>query len=756
MSYIKRRQFLQFAGSALAAAGFSQLDIMRQSQEYGKVLAQSTPRKLALLVGINEYINNIPPLGGCEQDVLLQRELLIHRFGFKDADILPLIGKQATRQGILQAFNEHLIKQAKPGDVVVFHFSGHGSLVQDKDRDTPDKLNSTLVPVDSSLPENGGVVLDIMGHTLFMLMYALQTDNVTMVLDSCHSGGAKRGRFRVRSRSGGSDFLPSPAEFEEQRKWLAKTGLSQQDFIKKRRQNVAKGTVITAVKRDQFAMDGQFSGFDAGVFTYALTQYLWQKTANESLTTTFSNVNQSAKKIAWEQRGGLDKEPEIESNLKPNQNKLIYFSPVKTIPAEAVVTGVSGAPPNSNIELWLGGIEAQSLEGFNEKSILNIIDAKGEAAGQVQIESRQGLNAKARLVSATKVQPAPGTLLQESIRTIPKNLTLKIGLDETLLDSAAIKQAQQALQTIPRVEAVTGQQETHYVLGRMSKTQHEQLQRRVANLPAVGSIGLFSPTLDAIVATSFGSTGEAVNVAVTRLQPQLKSLLAGRVVRYILGNAGTSRVNINVKMIVADSKKVLGQAFTARGIGKNTGASQPNKPVTLSDSGIPKLPVGMKVAFQIQNNETVPLYVSILSIDSSGKMDVIFPFDWSSSEGDALIQPGKQLLIPESGANNSTLQVSEPQGFSEALIIASTSPLRDSLRVLQTLAASRGVAGKRSFIPAVTGDEFLNLTDSLIDDLDRTTRGPSTGNTPLASDVRGIDVNKVATMSIPFEVTKLV
>ena len=49
MSYIKRRQFLQFAGSALATAGFSQLDIIRQSEQYGKVLGQSTPRKLALL-----------------------------------------------------------------------------------------------------------------------------------------------------------------------------------------------------------------------------------------------------------------------------------------------------------------------------------------------------------------------------------------------------------------------------------------------------------------------------------------------------------------------------------------------------------------------------------------------------------------------------------------------------------------------------------------------------------------------------------
>lgn len=360
--------------------------------------------------------------------------------------------------------------------------------------------------------------------------------------------------------------------------------------------------------------------------------------------------------------------------MKQNQNPYIYFSPVKTIPAEAVVTDISGAQMN----LWLGGIEAQSLEGFNSKSILNIIDAKGEAAGQVQIESRTGLNAKAKLLSATRVQPVRGTLLQESIRTIPKNLTLKIGLDDTLLDSAAIVQARAALQTMERIEAVTGQQETHYVLGFMTRDKYQQLQRRIVNLPAVGSIGLFTPTLDGVVTASFGNTGESVNAAVTRLQPQLKSLLAGRIVRYILGNASTSRINVIAKMIVADSKKVLGQAFTARGIGKNTGASQPNTPVKLSNLGTPKLPVGMKVAFQIQNNETVPLYVNILSIDSSGKMDVIFPLDWSSSEGDALVQAGKQVLIPEEGENNSTLHVSKPQGFSEALIIASTSPLRDS------------------------------------------------------------------------------
>ena len=197
---MKRRHFLQFAGSALTAIGISQLDIMQQGDKYTKALAQNTGRKLALLVGINEYSNGISPLDGCVNDVLLQKQLLTHRFGFNPKDIVTLTDSQATRQGILTAFEEHLIKQAKPGDIVVFHFSGHGGQVEDPDKDSPDGHNSTLIPIDSGNNSSGGTVEEIMGHTLFLLMYALKTDNVTVVLDSCHSGGAKRGNFVVRSQ----------------------------------------------------------------------------------------------------------------------------------------------------------------------------------------------------------------------------------------------------------------------------------------------------------------------------------------------------------------------------------------------------------------------------------------------------------------------------------------------------------------------------------------------------------------------------
>lgn len=119
--------------------GLSHLDIISKGNRYAQVLAQDTPRKLDFLSGINDYLTNDHFLGNLQggvTDVDLQQELLIHHFGFKFRDIVKLAShhffdKQPTRTNVLTAYEEDLIKQAKPGDVVVFHFSGHGSRLRD-------------------------------------------------------------------------------------------------------------------------------------------------------------------------------------------------------------------------------------------------------------------------------------------------------------------------------------------------------------------------------------------------------------------------------------------------------------------------------------------------------------------------------------------------------------------------------------------------------------------------------------------------
>lgn len=77
MSPIKRRQFLQFAGSALATLGINQLEFEQQAIRCAKVLAENTPRKRAVLVGINRYANpKYPALNGAVNDATLQKKLL--------------------------------------------------------------------------------------------------------------------------------------------------------------------------------------------------------------------------------------------------------------------------------------------------------------------------------------------------------------------------------------------------------------------------------------------------------------------------------------------------------------------------------------------------------------------------------------------------------------------------------------------------------------------------------------------------------
>ncbi|MEA5553178.1 caspase family protein [Anabaena cylindrica UHCC 0172] len=389
MSSISRRHFLYFAGSALATLGLNQLSFLEEAQNYGKVLAQSTPRKLALLVGINQYSSQ--PLEGCLNDVELQSHLLIHRFGFNPQDILILPDEKANRQGILEAFEEHLIKQAKPGDVVVYHYSGHGSRIFDPKPiavDTKDKegLNGTFVPVDSSLPagypHTGGTVKDIMGHTLYLLMSALSTENVTAVLDSCFSGGATRDG-RVRSRAGGKNVLVSADEKTYQEKWLSQLKMPPEAFVKGYRAGVAKGMVLAATNPQQLAREVNINGFRAGIFTYLLTQYLWQQdsTVDSAIASILPQIPKN-----FHQTPGYEIKPG--SNYK-SQPLFFVNNPAST--GNAVVTAVA----DNRVSLWLGGA---NLAALDEGTVFNVVNG----TGKVTLLNRKGLVGEATSVGVVK------------------------------------------------------------------------------------------------------------------------------------------------------------------------------------------------------------------------------------------------------------------------------------------------------------------------------------------------------------------
>ena len=203
---VSRRHFLQFSTAALSTLGLSQLQFKDRAWRYARALASDTRHKRALLVGINKYAtpslanrSGVPELKGAVNDVELQRQLLIHRFGFLSEDICVLTDENATRQAILDHYRDHLINGVGPNDVVVFHFSGHGSIVQDEVCDETDCVNSTVVPYDYGLITDNGKVADIMGHTRFLLDWQIPTDNTIIVLDCCYSGGGKPGQTHTQA-----------------------------------------------------------------------------------------------------------------------------------------------------------------------------------------------------------------------------------------------------------------------------------------------------------------------------------------------------------------------------------------------------------------------------------------------------------------------------------------------------------------------------------------------------------------------------
>ena len=772
---IKRRQFLQCTGSALATLGLSQLQIQHQGDRYARVLAQDTPRKLALLIGINHYnYKKWFSLAGAVNDVKLQKELLKHRFGFKEQDIVTLTDRKANYDHILQTFNQHLLKQAKPGDVVVFHYSGHGSQVADPDKVFEDGRTSTLVPVDSSLPfgypHKGGRVDDITGHTLWLLMASLDTENITFILDSCYSGGARQGILTIRSRPGDAELFrssnsniqlqASTQEQEYQRQLQARLNLANPEFARLRQRGIPKGVLIAAAKRNQKAVDAAFADINAGVFTYALTQYLWQKTDSNSFRKVMVNVSRTTRRIVEEDLKSLEiQEPEL--HIKPDSNndrQAIYFTNRQAFPAEAVVTEVGDN--DNQVEVFLGGVDPSSLAAFGKGAILTLIDDRGREKGLVEIESRQQLTARGQFPSsAPQGSIREGQFLQERVRGIPSDLILRIGLEPSL--GSDTDEAKQALESIRRVEALPlEEQEVQYIFGRVTPDYYKQLQQsRVAQLPEIGSIALFSPGLQ-LIPDSFGNSQETVTDAVNRLRTKFKSLLAARIIKLAL-NANSSRLNITAAVQIVDeegvAKEMVANAFTPRGGGISSITELDRSPTNFTSER--QIEVGKRIQILVQNNETQNLYVSILLISPDGTIDFLFPLNLSAKADEALVRPGETLRVPKVGRERFRLKVIEPVGIAETLIVASVSPLGTALKSLQQVAL-RGaeVRGESPDLEQLRGRpdkvrEPEEIINSLLGDLDEATRGSRD-----VKDVAGtsqIDTTRIAVMSATFEIVKI-
>jgi pimeloyl-ACP methyl ester carboxylesterase len=144
-----------------------------------------------LLVGIEDYPAPVSKLYGCISDVNHLHDYLKENFN-RNLYIEILKNSDASRDNIIKLFREHLGK-ANENDVVLFHYSGHGSreLSAPQFKEFfPDEKDETLVCYDSRKP--GG--FDLADKELAVLLWEVAQNNphLAVSLDCCHSGSGTR------------------------------------------------------------------------------------------------------------------------------------------------------------------------------------------------------------------------------------------------------------------------------------------------------------------------------------------------------------------------------------------------------------------------------------------------------------------------------------------------------------------------------------------------------------------------------------
>ncbi len=738
MNSIKRRHFLQAAGTTLATLGLSQLDFLTQADRTHQTLAQPGSRKLALLIGINAYRGEFPELFGCLSDVEMQYQLLRHRYGFNESDILTLTDEtpeKPTRNNILRAFEEHLIKQAKPGDTVIFHYSGHGSLILDPEPyDIKNKTNGTIIPIDATYENRN----DIMGKTLFLLSSQIKTENYTMILDSCHSGGSTRGNHRVRTVSRPSiddiDNIktnPSAAELQYQAQQLNNLNWNAETLKINRSKGPAKGVAIGSARYNQLAVDATFDGFSAGALTYLLTRYLWQlpgsndRSKIEPLTNTFSRLALITKEVA----SSITTQEPLKDIApgSPLENAPVYNLPPTRPSAEGVIRKIDSNRKTNPIEFWLGGVSETSLKGFTSGSLFSIIDDQGKPIGEIEQTDRSGLVGTGILKSGE--MPKPGTLLREKLRNLPSDVMLKVGLADNLGRDRDAIAAEFKESSIVKIVPLNQRNTVDFIIGRLT----DEALTAALRIPK-GSIGLFSADYTPLHDSVFGESGETPQQAADRLLPKLKMFLARQyLAQTINGNAAQLKVDVSAVALATGNTQVLSKTGT-RSI-----VSPAPEPYKISADR--KKPTRMDIV--IINQEQNPIYVSAIQMAPSGAMTILYPAEWNEPENASVLQPGQPLPIK--------LQILQPTGFFEILVITSASPLRDSLKGLQTIANSRGFNSGYVTLDDETRsanespDSVINVAQGYVRDL---TQG---GERKINRKNRGLDPQQSAIFSMVFQ-----
>jgi len=637
-------------------------------------LPTDTSVKRALLIGINKY-KGVPKLQGSLNDIATMKQILITRWGFDERHITLLTDEAATRAGMLAAL-EQFVREAGPDDTVYFHYSGHGSQVQDTNGDEKDDgLDETLVPQDGRT----GDVRDITDDELDALFARLRSKTAMIVLDSCHSGTATRS-LDIRTRS-----IPKDTRTDLYR--------NAEAAVPKTRAVVpvvtSRYVVMTGAASHQEALDGPVDGRYHGFFTYALSKSLSSSPADASPTEILRGVERELKRI--QNHFGRTSMPEPQLEAPPELLDKTLLAP-KTGTQSAgslgsrvawlnVKTGEPGKLTFINGPL-LGAIPG-SLWGLYPPGETRF--AAGQALAVATVVQVTGRDALAKLHTAGAVIPDGA----RAIALMPAPGGEKIAVHILHAPSDKRKQIEETLaRHVPNVELVGADRSPRFLI------DAQKTSIRLLTADGLQVVGTFAADFD--WATAFAlvmSRSTHVSELLTLDNPSSQLNVTVRVANLAPAHPTTTR---GIALVAGDVKagqyriRLPGQSRTA----------------------------GNSLQLEIAAN--ADSYVTIVDVDSEGGINVLFPNNYQnqSFHPEGRISGGTPVLIPDTlDAGNRAgfyWDYSPPKGTDTIRVFSSTDletaqMIRERIRSLQVSSSqTRGGISTRT----VSG-ELGKLRESL-------------------------------------------
>jgi metacaspase-1 len=255
----------------------------------------------ALLVGINEYPSQ--PLKGCVNDIADMANFLVSKCNFKMDEIRMLVDLRATKINIIERLN-WLVSGLKPGDRILFHYSGHGVQIPTRNpHGEVDGLDEAICPVDFDWTEEH-MIIDKEFNKLFSTIP--EGVKFLWISDSCHSGDLQKDlpdHYIVEKT------IAPPVDIDWRLQTAKQKNIALTEFATV--SNELNLALISGCKSKQTSADSVFNKKCNGALTYFLLDELNKEDGlSIPLTKLVRNVNTALQKNKFEQ------DPQLEGNDK--------------------------------------------------------------------------------------------------------------------------------------------------------------------------------------------------------------------------------------------------------------------------------------------------------------------------------------------------------------------------------------------------------------------------------------------------------